>query len=305
VREGIILCLTQETQQIGWGEIAPLPWFGSETLEEAEEFCQKLGNTVTEETIFSIPTVLPACQFGFESAWEALTAKIQEPPKKSLSQGGNLELSSFTPLKYSGLLPTGEPALKAWQDLWNQGYNTFKWKIGVTQIEEEFKLFHQLIAALPAEARLRLDANGGLDFSQATAWLQVCDQAGVEFLEQPLAVDQFDAMLQLSHRYVTPIALDESVATLQQLESCYQRGWQGIFVIKAAIAGSPKRLRQLCQTCKIDAVFSSVFESAIGRQAALKLAVELSQNQRAVGFGINHWFSKEDETWLEKLWKRP
>jgi len=49
------------------------------------------------------------------------------------------------------------------------------------------------------------------------------------------------------------------------------------FVIKAAIAGSPSRLRQFCREHEIDAVFSSVFETAIGTQAALKLAVELSQ----------------------------
>ncbi|HAA31219.1 MAG TPA: o-succinylbenzoate synthase, partial [Cyanobacteria bacterium UBA8553] len=90
--------------------------------------------------------------------------------------------------------------------------------------------------------------------------------------------------------YSTPIALDESVATIDQLEECYQKGWRGIFVIKVAIAGSPKRLRQFCQKHDIDTVFSSVFETSIGRQAALQLAAELSNPNRAVGFGVNHWF---------------
>ena len=102
-------------------------------------------------------------------------------------------------------------------------------------------------------------------------------------------------MLELSDRYSTPIALDESVATLNQLEDCYQRGWRGIFVIKVAIAGSPRRLRQFCREHEIDAVFSSVFETAIGRQAALELAAQLSLNHRAVGFGVNHWFVEEQE----------
>ena len=98
-------------------------------------------------------------------------------------------------------------------------------------------------------------------------------------------------MLEMSAQYSTPIALDESVATLDELEDSYQRGWRGIFVIKAAIAGSPKRLRQFCQKRDIDAVFSSVFETAVGRQAALQLATELSNPNRAVGFGVNHWFN--------------
>jgi O-succinylbenzoate synthase len=98
-------------------------------------------------------------------------------------------------------------------------------------------------------------------------------------------------MLELSNYYSTKIALDESVATLQQLENCYQQGWRSIFVIKPGIVGSPSRLRKFCQQHQIDVVFSSVFETAIGRQAALKLAAELSSNHRAVGFGINHYFT--------------
>ncbi|PLZ17658.1 o-succinylbenzoate synthase, partial [Fischerella thermalis WC341] len=71
IREGIILRLTDETNKVGWGEIAPISWFGSETLAQAWDFCCHLPQEITEETIFSIPDQLPACQFGFESAlWE-------------------------------------------------------------------------------------------------------------------------------------------------------------------------------------------------------------------------------------------
>ncbi|MCL2926055.1 MAG: o-succinylbenzoate synthase, partial [Trichodesmium sp. MAG_R04] len=70
IREGIILQLTRKTGEIGLGEIAPLSWFGSETLSEALDFCHRLPKKITTETIFSIPDNLPSCKFGFESAWE-------------------------------------------------------------------------------------------------------------------------------------------------------------------------------------------------------------------------------------------
>lgn len=292
LREGIILRLTDETGRASWGEIAPLSWFGSETLEQALAFCRQLPTEITAETIFSIPTVLPTCQFGFESAGEALTNGNE-------SRGEKLTPNTLT---YSGLLPAGEAALHQWQMLWNQGYRTFKWKIGVASIQDELKIFHQLIQALGATAHLRLDANGGLSWQEANEWLQACEPVGIEFLEQPLPVDRFDAMLELSDRYTTQLALDESVATLDELEASYQLGWRGVFVIKPCIAGSPSRLCQFCREHDIDAVFSSVFETPIGRQAALKLAVELSRHNRAVGFGINHWFDEDDETWLEHIW---
>ncbi|MBD2088189.1 o-succinylbenzoate synthase [Trichocoleus sp. ST-U3] len=330
IREGIILRLTDENGQVGWGEIAPLSWFGSETLEQALSFCRQQPQEITTETIFSIPSALPACQFGFESAWEDIShfqdkANLTPQPPFPAGDGGELKASLQPPFlrgergdreglgerfsesltreyAYSGLLPTGEAALNQWQTLWNQGYRTFKWKIGVYPIADELKIFQRLTQTLPEGVKLRLDANGGLSYEEANLWLWTCDNVKaeelpveIEFLEQPLSVAQFQGMAELSMCYATAIALDESVATIDQMEAAYRDGWRGIFVIKPCIAGSPSRLRQFCQQHEIDAVFSSVFETAIGRQAALKLAAELSRHNRAVGFGINHWFDEDEE----------
>ncbi|PHM10773.1 o-succinylbenzoate synthase [Nostoc sp. 'Peltigera malacea cyanobiont' DB3992] len=296
IREGIILRLTDETLKVGWGEIAPISWFGSETLEQALDFCRQLPEEITDETIFSIPDELPACQFGFESAWE-------------MGSGGDNFITPNSSLFYSGLLPAGEAALNQWETLWQKGYRTFKWKIGVYAIADELKIFESLIHTLPAFTKLRLDANGGLSYEEANLWLLTCDNLKrngelaleIEFIEQPLPVEQFQQMLELSMSYKTAIALDESVATLGQLAACHQQGWRGIFVIKPGIVGSPSRLRKFCHQHKIDTVFSSVFETAIARLAALKLAAELSQNNRAIGFGIDHFFEQE-ETWFQSLW---
>lgn len=308
IREGIILRLTDESGKIGWGEIAPISWFGSETLEEALNFCQQLSSQISQETIFSIPFELPACQFGFESALGIGNGTFPQFPYQGETKTtkGNIRNEGETKSKitYSCLLPTGEAALDSWQTAWNQGYRTFKWKIGVTSIADELTIFHKLTQALPASVKLRLDANGGLTKQAANQWLKVTDNLGiVEFLEQPLSPQQFEEMLEISSQYLTPIALDESVATLKQLDTCYQQGWQGIFVIKAAIAGSPRRLREFCKQQEIDTVFSSVFETAIGRQAALTLASELSNPNRAIGFGVNHWFNEDEKTWFKHLWK--
>jgi O-succinylbenzoate synthase len=303
IREGIILRLTDATNKVGWGEIAPISWFGSESLAQAWDFCCHLPKEITEETIFSIPDQLPACQFGFESAlWEiektrrptdAVTRRVFHlySPRPRIPAS-----PCPTPLTHSALLPAGEAALQTWENLWQQGYSTFKWKIGVYPTPVELKILDLLTQSLPASAKLRLDANGGLKQEEAKLWLESCDRlkANIEFLEQPLSVDQFPVMLELSQRYKTAIALDESVATLPQLKYCFQQGWRGIFVIKPGIVGSPSRLRQFCQQHEIDAVFSSVFETAIGRKAALQIAVELSRHNRAMGFGINHYFVADE-----------
>lgn len=286
VRQGIILRLS-DRQQISWGEIAPIEAFGSESLEQALQFCQSLTE-IDRHEISQIPAPLSACRFGFESAWEGL--KDGAPARKST---------------YSSLLPTGSAAIHSWRSLWNQGARTFKWKIGVAPIQQELEVFEELVTALPAQTQLRLDANGGLNWDEANLWLRKCDRYGVEFLEQPLPPNQFDAMLQLSRQYQTPIALDESVATLEQLERCYELGWRGIFVVKAAIAGSPERLRSFCRSHAIDIVWSSVFETAIAQRYIQNCLIpSVSTGERAIGFGVNHWFDDDlNQLDFEQIWQ--
>ncbi len=109
-------------------------------------------------------------------------------------------------------------------------------------------------------------------------------------------------MLDLSKNFATAIALDESVSNLSQLENCYQKGWRSVFVVKAAIAGSPSRLSQFIEENNIDVVFSSVFETSIGRNAVLNLAAQFNNPNRALGFGVNHWFNEDESDWLNCLW---
>lgn len=309
-RQGIVLRLVNDQKQVGFGEVAPVAWFGSESFEQAMEFCHQLPTQISFGTIATIPDHLPACQFGFESAWESMTAnqamlQEHESLENSVCQFSTDSIAvNQTKLTHSALLPAGEAALQTWKPLWEQGYCTFKWKIGVAPIQNELQTLEQLLQALPPNALLRLDANGGLSEPDAKQWLQICDRAPtIEFLEQPLSVDQFDTMLRLSQNYSTLLALDESVANLNQLQACYRKGWRGIFVIKPAIVGFPSHLRQFCQQYSIDAVFSSVFETAIGRQAGLKLAAELSNKSRAVGYGTTHWFDDLTLEEGEKLWQ--
>lgn len=282
VREGIILRLSDNRGRSGFGEIAPLPWYGSETFEQALAFCEKLPSTLSEETLLSILPTLPACQFGFESMFADLAQDIHY---------AELPMS-----RYSALLPTGQASLIAWKDLWDKGHRTFKLKIGIDSWANEFVWVEALLKHLPLGAKLRLDANGGLDELTAHHWLDWCDHNGnrVEFIEQPLSPDQFAKLLKLSHRYQTPVALDESVATLEQLKMHYYKGWRGIYILKAAIVGSPNRLKQFCLNNPIDFVISSVFETNVGRQALIDLAMELEtvvvqSSHRALGLGTQQW----------------
>jgi o-succinylbenzoate synthase len=277
VREGIIIQLTDNLGIVHKGEIAPIQWFGSESIDQAISYCQQVGDTITTDQIYQIPDHLPACQFGFGSA---LTAFNDLPIIRTITNSA-----------MSALLPAGVEAIAKIPVLSAQGYSTFKWKIGVLSIDQEIAIYQQLMAALPSNAKLRLDANGGLNYAEAEQWLEICSQESrIEYIEQPLGVDEIERMQELDQRYGVSIALDESVATFALIQAAYRRGWRGIYVIKPGIAGFPWRLTEFISQYQLDVVFSSVLETSVGREAAVRLAAGL-QLTRSMGFGVDGWFS--------------
>ncbi len=290
VRTGAIVTLRSDSGRISQGEIAPLEWFGTESLTEALAFCQALpAGTITAEQIFDIPDRLPCCQFAFESALDELAVSRADSPN---IPGGGGTLS----LPIAALLPTGPSAIDHWQSHYQTGNRTFKWKIGVSPIAHEIEWFRQLHQQLPSDCQLRLDANAGLSLRTAERWLDEFAIHSIEYFEQPLGIDQFATLKVLATQYSTQLALDESIAHLKSLQDCYNQGWPGIYVIKPAIVGSPHRLMQFLQHCPIDVVFSSVFETTVGYTAGLRLAARLSRQprssngNRALGYGTKDWW---------------
>jgi o-succinylbenzoate synthase len=281
IRSGIVIRLTDKLGRSQQGEIAPIPWFGSESLDSAIDWCQHIGNTITTSQIYGIPNDLPACQFGCGSALIAFT-----PTPNLLRQ---------TEPDISALLPSGAAAIERLPALASQGYATFKWKIGVLPIAQELAIWAQLMTVLPPGAKLRLDANGGLNYARAEQWLAAVAGSAIEFIEQPLAPNLLAETLELARKYTVPIALDESVATFDRIQATYASGWRGIYVIKPGIAGFPWQLAEFITRYQLDVVFSSVLETNVGKTAALRLASSLNLT-RSMGFGVDDWFEESEQT---------
>src|SRR3954469_24187568 len=66
-REGLLLRLENDAGIVGYGEIAPISWFGTESVDEAEEVCAKMGSYVTEEQLAEAPGRLGCLQFALKA----------------------------------------------------------------------------------------------------------------------------------------------------------------------------------------------------------------------------------------------
>jgi O-succinylbenzoate synthase len=277
-REGLIVRLEDGTGAVGYGEIAPLPWFGTETLAEAMEVCGKFGATVEAEVLDAVPARFGCVRF-------ALAQARMQPAK----------VTSSSRLPVAGLLPAGREALAALPAKIEAGYLSFKWKVAVGAVDDELGLFDDLLAALPSYAKLRLDANGGWDRRQAAKWLERCAERPVEFVEQPVKPGDEDTLLGLAADYPVKLALDESVTDLAAARHWQSMGWSGIFVIKPALTGPLHELLAWTAATKADVVLSSAIETAVGRAAILRSALTEPLTRRALGFGVGDIFG--DRRW--------
>jgi O-succinylbenzoate synthase len=142
-----------------------------------------------------------------------------------------------------------------------------KWKVAAAADGQERALLELLLEKLPANTRLRLDANGG--WSRATAWgwaERLAGEARLQWLEQPLASHDQAGLEALAARL--PVALDESLRASPALVAWWP-GWQ---VRRPLLEGDPRPLLAALAAGQPHWMVSTALETGIGRRWVHHLA---------------------------------
>ncbi|MEX2382823.1 MAG: o-succinylbenzoate synthase [Opitutales bacterium] len=283
-RRGFLIRITGEDGEHGYGEVAPTPWLGSETLEEAADFLRAFASRAGKGSRnLGAISQLPACRFGIDSAMAELRQTAVDLP--------------IRPIEVAALLPPGSAGLDALERGFQAGYRTFKWKIGVESAELERGIFRELRASAPPAAQFRLDANGGLSPDDAREWLKLLEETEIQYLEQPLPPENFAEMKTLATEFRTPIALDESIGNARQFEAVHNRGWKGLYVVKPALFGAMREGVALLPALRPRLIFSSAFETSIGFEAVLRWASRWQADGVAAGLGTGG-FLEDDKLFI-------
>ena len=269
-RTGVWVRLEDETGKVGFGEAAPIPWFGTENVEDIDAACRTLGENVTDHLLDAVPTTL-GC---LKNALNAARAGELSPPEDLAAR------------QVAGLLPAGPGALDAIREKLEVGFRVFKWKVGVGDAADEMGLLDDLCGELPDGAKIRLDANGAWDRRTAERWLARCAERPVEFVEQPVTPEAADLLRGLAEDYPTPLALDESIVRDGDVTRWLSDGWPGYYVIKTALLADPDAVLAALKKASAKVVFSSALETAIGAQATLRHAFAWTGSKHALGFGV-------------------
>jgi O-succinylbenzoate synthase len=268
-RRGFLLRF-QAGERVGYGEVAPLPEFGTERYEAAESFLKELVKN--PERVAG--GELPCCAFALSAA-------------RAQCFGGTRRADRAYPV--AGLLPAGEGAVGVLQNKIGAGYQSFKWKVGVGSPAAEQAIFEALVDGLPSGVRLRLDANGGWSREVLADWLEFLKprRDRIEYVEQPLAPGGEAEMEAMRAKYGIEIGLDESLngeAGAQWIDR-----WEGVLVVKAPLMGEYGALVERLRPLSKRVVLSSVFETGVGLLNSLALGDALPEMNRALGFDTLHF----------------
>lgn len=280
-REGLLVRLEDADGRVGFGEAAPIPSFGTESFPSALAAAEGLEETVELEALLPEMKGYPCFRWALESALQMV-----------VDEGSWPEIE--TPWPVCGLVSDlGD--LGQVEELARMHYQCLKFKIGKGAPLEEFRALDRVMELTEGKVQLRLDANGMLDARSAADWLERAAELPVEFIEQPLAAGLESEMERLGRDYPTPLALDESVGSVDDLKRWRDAQWPGLFVIKPSLCGSYRELADELDGASHGCVFSSSLETMVGASNAIGFAVRYASERRALGFGVERLFA--DRNW--------
>jgi O-succinylbenzoate synthase len=302
-REGLVIRLTDKEGQYGLAEIAPLPGWHRETLDE-----------ILEQIIVSAPPVLKKVNRGKGTEPYQIFAGLNIPEFSSPSLQWGLELALLQlQTNKSGLnlyeilsdsvqdnirvnaLLAGKSD-KVLQDAINrkeEGYGTLKIKVGRFPVEEEIQLINSLRETVGPEIKIRLDGNKSWSIAEAVHFGKSVNHLMIEFIEEPLR-----GLTHLSSFYDEtgiPVGLDESLYLHQPEDLEPVLGIQ-FLILKPSSLGGYNKLNQWFQFAAqqdLKVVLSSTFESGISTAILVQLAGILQPGILAMGLDTLRWFESD------------
>ena len=259
-RDGLLVRLEESGAQ-GWGEIAPLPGFSAESLEEATGTALAWLNAWRQGEDAMLPE-LPSVAFGLSCAQAELTGALPDAADYRAAP-----LCTGDPDELFALLSA------------MPGEKVAKIKVGLYEAVRDGMVVNLLLEAIP-DLSLRLDANRGwtpLKAEQFAKYVNPDYRPRIAFLEEPCKTREQSRAFAAETGIA--IAWDESLREADFVMQA-EPGLSAV-VIKPTLTGSLARVREQVTAAHaqgLTAVISSSIESSLGLTQLARIAAWLTPN---------------------------
>ncbi len=255
----------------GVGEAAAVPYYG-ETQQGIIEYLKSVPEL--DDDLFDMDAVLAKRPAGSRAARSAIDEALHDLWGKKLGQP-LYRLFGLNPAKIpqtSFTIGMDEPDVMAEQAK-ASGHPILKIKLGSEKDEEIVSAIRRV-----TEAKLRVDANAGWSRERALQIIPKLAEYDLEFIEQPLAVDDVDGYFWLkdqlrAQRIDIPIFADETAKNSHDVAKL-AGAIDGVVVKTMKSEGIRESLRMIhtARAHDMQIMLSCMVESSVGVTAAAHLA---------------------------------
>ena len=294
-REGAIVEIQADNGIIGFGDIAPLSEFCSDTLSEALNALPDLfrcirAMSIDEALIFLLrhankyPSSLVS---GIELALLDIQGKIRSCCIYQILLERSGQPDTYTArqrVRVNAVIgaATLAAAVEEARVAVSKDFSCIKLKVvgaglASSQTIERVAAVRQ---AIGPTVHLRLDANEGWSFEQAKTILRACEAFDIQYVEQPLSRHDVAGMARLRSVVAIPIANDEAVSDLESARLLMRSGAADILIVKPQFARGLRMAQQIVIEAMeqgTQCVLTSAMESGVGVTGVLHLAAALPQ----------------------------
>ena len=289
-RRSLIVVLHDDAGHVGYGESPPfeLPFYSEETLASARDMLERV----------LIPRVV-----GKEFAWpEALDASLHEGIRGNAFARAAIETAAWDLEAHRhgtglagvvgerlgvrpaasvtcgvalGIPPDRKPDTLARRvyDALQLGYRRVKIKVAPGWDAAPVRAAREGMAG--TDLPLTVDANGAYEWPEHEAALRALDDAGLLYIEQPLAPDELVGHVRLAQTLRTPVCLDETLrdarAARQVMELDGPKVWN-IKVLRVCGLSEACAIYRIAERFGAELWAGTMPESGIGSQATIAVA---------------------------------
>ena len=255
----------------GYGEAPAIAYYNIpvekmvEDLEKKRTFVEKFSFSDPERYWHYLHHLFPDNSFlvcALDMAGWDLYGKMK---RKQLHQLWNLDTSKSPVTDFTIGIADVDTMVKKMQE---RPWPVYKIKVGFENDIETVAELRKHTTAI-----FRVDANAAWDLETALIKIPALKNLGVEFVEQPLAKDNWDGMKVLFEQSSLPIFADETCVKESDVEKCYQH-FHGVNIKLTKCSGitPARRMVEKARALNMKVMIGCMNESSIGTAAIAQLA---------------------------------
>jgi o-succinylbenzoate synthase len=268
---------------VGWGEASPSERVTGENVESVIRTIESLGGRIVGEKICLdvIDEVFdpenPSASAAMDIALHDALGRIDDRPVYSYYGHDKDEIETSITVSVGDM----EDTLAEAEKLVRSGATTIKMKIGTDE-----KLDIERVAALRKkfpEIGIRLDANYGYDFDAALRVATELEKYNIQFIEQPLAADDYEGHAMLQKEVKIRLMIDEGLKSMDDLEQIIETGAGSMINIKLMKVGGIRRGSEIARRA-MEARFGVMVGCMIETEVSIGAGTHLCLAEKAIQY---------------------